>query len=443
MSVMAAVIVLLCTGVMMFGVKQSARVNAVITAANLLVLLFVVIAGAFLVEPGNWTAMNDSFVPYGGFSVVKAAGTVFFSYLGFDMVSSLAEEVRNPQRTMPAGIIGSLGIASTVYVGVCLVVTGMVPFTLLANNNAPLSFAFQQRGMPWASYIVAAGSLLGLTSAAFTCLLGQPRIFYRMAADGLLFPMFGQLNSAFVPVAGTLVTGVITAVIAFFVSLDALADAISVGTLCAFTIVDAGIILLRYRTPASSQRVLSWLGVLCVGSLVAGIAFHAGWHWSIFAAGGVVAFGAIAMLSRFPVASMPHTFVCPAVPWLPGAGIVVNLLLMAGLDIQAWLRLAGWTVVGLIIYFGYGIRHSKLKPLTASAAGTATANKSMSHVDSVISLPRAGAPESPDTFQPKRVAAALPTVASTPELLAISSPPSPSPDDDCVDLDEDDSTPLL
>lgn len=182
-SILAAVIVVVCSGLMLLGTKESSRLNVIVTVANVTVLSFVAIYGAFKVDPSNWTVVNDSFVPYGVGSIMHGAGTVFFSYLGFDMVSSLAEEVKSPQRDMPLGIIGSLTVSGLIYVVVSLVVTGMVPFTALADADAPLTYAFSAVGAGWANYIISFGSMFGLTTATFTCLLGQPRIFYRMAMD--------------------------------------------------------------------------------------------------------------------------------------------------------------------------------------------------------------------------------------------------------------------
>lgn len=189
-SWLAAFIVLLCSSVMLLGIKESSRFNIFVTTLNVLVLSFVIIAGAFKTDPSNWTEVNNSYVPYGASSVFSGAGTVFFSYLGFDMVSSLAEEVKNPQRDMPVGIIGSLTVSSLIYVGVTLVITGMVPFTLLANSDAPLAYAFDHVGLGWAGVIITVGSLFGLTTATFTCLLGQPRVFFRMSTDVCVFLCF-------------------------------------------------------------------------------------------------------------------------------------------------------------------------------------------------------------------------------------------------------------
>lgn len=183
LSVAAAAIVILCTLVMLLGIRSSSTFNVVITILNFFVLLFFITVGATRVQPRLWTE-NNGYFPYGASSVFVAAGKLFFAYLGFDMVSSLAEETKNPQRNIPLGIIGSLLVASSMYIAISLVATGMVPFLdLKESSGAPLAVAMVETGIPWAAKVITTGSLLGLTSTTFTCLLGQPRIFYTMARD--------------------------------------------------------------------------------------------------------------------------------------------------------------------------------------------------------------------------------------------------------------------
>ena len=183
LSPAAAFIVILCTIVMLFGISTSSTFNVIITILNIGILTFFIGVGATRVAPSNWVYQDSTFVPYGAASLFAGAGTVFFSYLGFDMVSSLAEETKNPQKNLPRGIIGSLGIAAVVYVAVGLVATGLIPFQFMVPVKAPLLFALNQRGLGWAAKVVSFGAMFGLTTATFTCLLGQPRIFYIMARD--------------------------------------------------------------------------------------------------------------------------------------------------------------------------------------------------------------------------------------------------------------------
>jgi len=183
MSPAAALIVIICTIVMLFGIRSSSTFNVVMTILNFFVLLFFIFVGATRVQPHLWT-QNNGYFPYGASSVFVAAGKLFFAYLGFDMVSSLAEETKNPQRNIPLGIIGSLFVAASLYVAVSLVATGMVPYLNLRDSDgAPLALAMVETGIPWAAKVITIGSLFGLTSTTFTCLLGQPRIFYTMSRD--------------------------------------------------------------------------------------------------------------------------------------------------------------------------------------------------------------------------------------------------------------------
>ena len=168
--------------VMLFGISTSSTFNVIMTILNVFVLLFFTAVGATRINPSNWVAVNHSFVPFGAASIFAGAGRVFFAYLGFDMVSSLSEETKNPQKNVPRGIIGSLVVASSLYVAVSLVATGMIDFRQL-DSDAPLADAMDAVGLQWAGRVISFGSIFGLTTATFTCLLGQPRIFYTMARD--------------------------------------------------------------------------------------------------------------------------------------------------------------------------------------------------------------------------------------------------------------------
>ncbi len=291
---LAAIVILLCTSVLVTGAKESSRFNTVMTILNLMVLGFVVVTG--------WTTGNvrihdnlltPSFFPEGFDGVGRAAGLVFFSYLGFDMVSCLSEEVKNPERNMPIGIVGSLVASSIVYCVVSLTVVGMAPIELLGEDvpivnallaNACCTYdeqvqdisadatpfyeclsysscdatnAIDRNGSTFVfsllingSRAVSCGAIFGLTTATFACLMGQPRIFFSMAQDGLLFKIYGRVNpDTGVPIEGTIITGVVTAFVACFIDLESLANTISLGTLQVFTFVNAGVIILRMSPP--------------------------------------------------------------------------------------------------------------------------------------------------------------------------------------------------
>ena len=182
LSPSAAAIVLICMAIMLLGIQSSSTFNVVMTILNMFVLLFFVLVGATRIDSANWTS-DGGYFPHGYTTVFVAAGKLFFSYLGFDMVSSLAEETRNPQKNIPLGIIGSLTVAGSMYIAISIVATGMVPYVSIAMSDAPLVTAMVQTGVGWAGKVISIGALIGLTTTTFTCLLGQPRIFYTMARD--------------------------------------------------------------------------------------------------------------------------------------------------------------------------------------------------------------------------------------------------------------------
>ena len=205
--------------VLLLGVKESARFNMVMTFLNLIVIGFIVVLGSFHIDTANWSP----FAPRGLDGIAAASGVVFFSYVGFDCVSTLAEECKNPQRDLPLGILGTLAIASILYVAVTLVLTGMVPSDQI-DVNAPLSSAFLHAGLSWAGIIIAFGSVTTLTATTLCSLFGQPRIFYRMSQDGLLWTPFSMLNKKQVPIFGTIVTGGTSMLIAFFLDIGTLSS---------------------------------------------------------------------------------------------------------------------------------------------------------------------------------------------------------------------------
>jgi len=360
-SILAASIVILCVIVMATGVRKSSFFNIGMTAVNLIVLLVTIIAGSTVVNSKNWTVENNSYVPYGVSSVFAGAGKVFFSYLGFDMVSSLASETKKPQRDLPIGIIGSLIIAMLVYIFVTLVVTGMLPFTEFIEQAAPIAYVFQEKQMNWAAKIISIGALFGLTTATFTCLWGQPRIFLSMARDGLLFKFFARVwPKTQIPLIGTIITGVFTALIAFFVTLDALADAISIGTLLSFSIVNSGVIVVRYSTDQQSKKIIAMIITYIVVAFFFAISFTYKLHISVTIISSIILAIIIALIWRQKSENIPTTFKCPLVPLLPCAAILINAVMIVGLDYISFLRFLIWLVLGLLIYFSYGIHNSNL-----------------------------------------------------------------------------------
>jgi APA family basic amino acid/polyamine antiporter len=362
LDICAAALILLCTVIVLFGVKESLQVNLALTALNVAILVFFLIAGSLQFKADNLTVLNGSFAPFGVGPVFAAAGMVFFAYLGFDMVSSLAEEVSNPQRDLPLGIIGSLGISGGLYIAVAVVLCGMLPFTVL-SQSAPLTQAFIFHDMSWSAKTVAVAAVIGLGATTLTGLMGQPRIFYRMAKDGLLFPFFAGPGGTIPPI-GAIVTGIVTGAIALLIPEDLLADAISIGTLTAFSFVDAAVVVVRTRSAAHPYRSSVLMLIYSLLIFAASLLYLK--HWSMIAASvlGGLAVIPLAILCYEPqraVPSLGKSFRCPLVPLFPCIGIAVNVNMMAGLSGSAWIRLGVWTVIGLLIYIFYGYHNSRLR----------------------------------------------------------------------------------
>ncbi|KAH3744491.1 amino acid permease [Pelomyxa schiedti] len=362
-SPIAAVLIMLCTIILTTGIRYTAIFNAVVTCINVTVLLFVIITGSIHVDPSNWKCVDNTFFPYGVNSVISAAGQLFFAYIGFDAVTTIAEEVKKPSY-LPIGVLSTLGISCSLYMGISLVVTGMAPFTAL-NGNASVAQAFDVVGLPWASKIVSAGALFGSFASAFTALLGQSRIFFRISRDGLLIPAFGSVSKLTrAPVIGIILTGLMTASVAFFASLDLLSKTISIGTLLAFCVVNAGVLLTRYhhQKPWITYCLILWFSVAFFTGC---ISLHFNAPLWVYIPLLVISIPPVFLLWWFvPKFTPASAFLCPLMPFTPFMGLGVNLFLISGLDGGAWLRLVVWTAVGLVIYFTYGIRYSKLrKPL--------------------------------------------------------------------------------
>ncbi|CAH0475687.1 unnamed protein product [Peronospora belbahrii] len=359
-SILAAFLVICCTFILLAGVRESAKFNSFVTLLNISVLLFVVAFGSTEVDTTYW----KPFMPAGFHGVLTGAGVVFFAYLGFDMVACLAEEVHEPQRTLPKGIIGSLLISMIIYIGVSLVVTGMAPVSIL-GDEVPLVNAFMFHDAPWAGRIVSFGSIFGLTTAAFTCLMGQPRIFYQMAKDGLLPPLFATLHRrTHVPVASTILTGTIVSIIAFLFELDFLANVISCGTLQVFTFVNTGVLLLRMRPSFSGASVIHRVLLYVISCFALSLSFVFDLSWiiqGVFALLVIASFMFIYRLGK--LSGLPTSFQCPLVPLVPCVGILANVYMVASIPSEGWIGVLIWLSVGLAVYLCYGLRHSLLADL--------------------------------------------------------------------------------
>ena len=310
----AVLVTLACTALLIAGTQKSAMVNSVIVVAKVLAILILVAASLPHIEPHFWHPFvppnTGKFGDFGWSGVLRGAGIVFFAYIGFDGVSTLAEEAKNPQRTMPLSLFFSLAICTALYIAVCLAITGIADYRLL-NVPDPLyqALSLAHADLHWLKVLVAVVAGFGLIPVILLSLLGQIRIFYAMGRDGLLPPALSRCNERFhTPHIGTLVTGIAAALIAGLFPLDLLGELISIGTLMAFAIVCAGIIILRRRMPDAHRP-----------------------------------------------------FRTPWVPLIPLLGVFSCLGLMAYLPVNTWIRLAVWLAIGFAVYFGYGQRHSKLR----------------------------------------------------------------------------------
>lgn len=247
----AAVLVLIITGLLCLGIKESSSVQAIVTSLNVCIMLFVIIVGGYICFKSGWVGYTvaSGFFPLGVNGMLAGSATAFFSYIGFDIVASTAEEVKNPRRDLPLGIASSVSICCLLYMMVSVVLVGMVPYFAI-DPDTPISSAFVEHGVQWAMYVVSAGAVLALCSTLLGSILPQPRILMAMARDGLLPSFFSDVNEhTQVPVKGTIISGVIAAILAFFMDVSQLSGMVSVGTLLAFTIVAISILIVRYVPP--------------------------------------------------------------------------------------------------------------------------------------------------------------------------------------------------
>ncbi len=311
----AGLIVLLVTVILVVGIRESARINAAMVLLKLVVVLFVIVVGSRYIQPENW----HPFLPYGVPGVLKGSAYIFFAYIGFDAVSTHAEEAKNPQRDVPIGILASLAMCTILYILVAAVLTGMVPFNKI-DIDAPVAQAFATRGLPVAVFVVSLGAIVGITSVLLVLLLSQARVLLAMARDGLIpREFFGAVHPRFrTPHKATILTGVVVAVVGALFPLKILADLVNIGTLMAFVIVCAAVMVMRRTNP-----------------------------------------------------DVPRPFRTPLVPLVPIVGMASNFLMMLYLGWENWLRLFVWLAVGLAIYFGYGRKRSTLgRELKAELAAT-------------------------------------------------------------------------
>jgi APA family basic amino acid/polyamine antiporter len=326
----AICIAALVTWVLVIGIKESAGFNTVIVMIKVAIVFFVIIAGAFYVNPANW----HPFSPFGlgGISLfghtiygqtgkggeplgmLAGAAVIFFAYIGFDSVSTHAEEARNPKKDVPIGIVASLIVCTVLYIAVAAILTGMVPYDKI-DIETPVSDAFRQAGLPWARGLISLGAMCGITSVLLVMMLSQPRVWLAMARDGMVPPsFFGAVHERYrTPWKATILTGVFVAIGAAFLPLRILADLTNIGTLFAFVVVCAAVLIMRRTHPDAERPFRAPLGMLT-----------------------------------------------------PILGILTCLILMFSLPPENWLRLVVWLAIGLVIYFAYSRHHSVMSRIAAA-----------------------------------------------------------------------------
>jgi basic amino acid/polyamine antiporter, APA family len=319
----AFLIALIITIILTIGIRESARFNDAIVVIKVSVVLFVIGLGFYYINKANWGSTWAAFAPSGFSGIAKGAAYVFFAYIGFDAVSTTAQEARRPQRDLPIGIIASLVLCTVLYILVAGVLTGMVPWQEV-NIEAPIARAFLDRGLVGASNIITLGALAGLTSVMLVMLLGQTRVLYSMACDGLLpRRFFAAVHSKWrTPYKNTILVGTLAAVVGSVTPISDIGNMVNIGTLLAFVIVCLAVMVLRHTNP-----------------------------------------------------DLPRPFRTPWVPLFPVLGVISNGYMMYQLGWINWARLIGWLIIGLVIYFGYGRKHSRVAAVAGKPAPPSIATR--------------------------------------------------------------------
>ncbi|XP_020495084.2 cationic amino acid transporter 2-like [Labrus bergylta] len=435
-DVFAAVLVLLLSGVLAFGVKESTTINKIFTVINILVLVFVTISGFIKGDIINWNISEEAlinataelknlsttanvtsvfgeggFFPYGFGGTLAGAATCFYAFVGFDCIATTGEEVKNPQKSVPIGIVASLLICFVAYFAVSAALTLMMPYYMLSEKS-PLPVAFEYVGWGPARYVVAVGSLCALSTSLLGSMFPMPRVLFAMARDGLLFTPLTKVTAKGSPAIATISSGVVAAIMALLFDLEALVEMMSIGTLFAYTLVAICILILRYQeSPSDSEcdlkiaeskkfnilkppsspnsstsktvTLLTVFSVACVVALCVTLtqALDAlsrleGWSVAIVCILALILLVNTLIIWRHPQNPTKATFMVPLLPALPLVSTFINVYLMVQLGADTWLRYAIWMSVGLLIYFGYGLRHSvQRKRIRAGHMNTETVSE--------------------------------------------------------------------
>ncbi|KAK1904138.1 Cationic amino acid transporter 2 [Dissostichus eleginoides] len=417
-DVFAAGLIMILSGILAFGVKESTLINKIFTAINIVVLLFVAIAGFIKGDISNWKIREEAlinataafknlsstanvtsiygeggFFPYGIGGTVAGAATCFYAFVGFDCIATTGEETKNPQKSIPLGIVASLLICFVAYFAVSAALTLMMPYYLL-NEKSPLPVAFDYIRWGPAKYVVAAGSLCALSTSLLGSMFPMPRVLFAMARDGLLFHFLTKVTAKGSPALATISSGFVAAIMALLFDLEALVEMMSIGTLFAYTLVAICILILRYQpdpsedsdlkiierntkfslfnppstaTSSTSRRVtiLTILSVACLVALCVilsqaldALANFEVWSLVLVSILALIVLFNTFLIWRHPQNSSKASFMVPLLPALPLVSTFINVYLMVQLGGETWIRYALWMLVGLVIYFVYGIRYS-------------------------------------------------------------------------------------
>ncbi|XP_078163295.1 cationic amino acid transporter 9 [Carex rostrata] len=360
LNLLAPVLLAILTYVLCYGVKESSGINSFMTALKVTIVLVVILVGSFEVDVSNWTP----FAPNGFKEIVTGATVVFFAYVGFDAVANSAEETKKPQRDLPIGILGSLIVCITLYVCVCLVLTGMVPYQNL-GADAPLAEAFTAKGLKFVSVLISIGAVAGLTTTLLVGLYVQSRLYLGLGRDGLLPSVFAQVHpKRHTPVNSQIWVGIVAAVLAGIFNVTQLSHILSVGTLTGYSVVSACVLTLRWKDRgdihASKMRLSSWCeGVTClvivaVSSFAAGLCYRFGAPFVSLVIFFLIAVAAAAALYFRQVYGETPGFSCPWIPFVPIISIFFNFFLFAQLHEEGWYRFVILSLISVGIYAFYG-----------------------------------------------------------------------------------------
>ncbi|XP_023310118.1 cationic amino acid transporter 2-like isoform X2 [Anoplophora glabripennis] len=389
-----------------FGAKESSLVNNVFTLTNICVVILVIISGLWRVNSSNWNRTKEEaggygeggFAPYGVKGIIKGAARCFYGFIGFDCIATAGEEAKTPQKSIPISVVMSLLIVFLAYFGISTVITMILPY-YKQDENAPLAYIYSQLGWTVIKYIVSIGAICGLFSSLLGAMFPLPRIIYAMAKDGLLFKSLGRVHPTFhTPFMGTLIAGAFAGTLACIFELTKLTEMMSIGTLLAYSMVSACVLVLRYSLDSKDKKledkgpikvslylkqifkrntvhpttitssVVSWeiviFFILCfiLSGFMTGFEndLYDGTPWLIAVCSmlAIVAILVLVFVSFQPTSNTNIGFTVPLVPWIPGISIFINIYLMTNIQKDTWIKYAYWLIIGLVVYFVYGLWHS-------------------------------------------------------------------------------------